>query len=290
MFYIQLENFQDSYFPKSHDFILPLTAGGKRQLINAIEKYIPNIDDINTYYEPFLGGGAVLFHLQPKKAVINDLNADLINTYEVIRDNVDELIEDLKKHKNTPEYYYEIRNWDRNSDFKNLSKIKKASRLIYLNKTCYNKLFRVNSNGEFNTPFGYYKKPNIVNEDVLRAVSKYLNENDITLLNCDFEIALKDIKPGDFVYLDPPYYPLSNTSNFTSYTFDGFSENDHVRLKKLCDQLTKKGIKFLLSNSSAPFIIELYKDYKLEFVKARRSINSNGDGRGQVKEVLVRNY
>ncbi|NLY85276.1 MAG: DNA adenine methylase [Tissierellia bacterium] len=265
-------------------------AGGKRQLIKEIEKYIPSSNEINTYYEPFLGGGAVLFHLQPKKAVVNDYNTDLMTTYEVIRDNVDELIEDLKKHKNTSEYFYEIRSWDRKPDFDKISKIKKASRLIYLNKTCFNGLFRVNSNGEFNTPFGNYKKPNIVNEKVLRAVSKYLNENDVILLNCDFENALINIKKGDFVYLDPPYYPISNSSNFTGYTLDGFSESDQVRLKELCDKLTERGIKFLLSNSSAPFILELYKDYKIEFVKARRTINSNGDGRGKIKEVLVRNY
>lgn len=265
-------------------------AGGKRQLIKEIEKYIPSSNEINTYYEPFLGGGAVLFHLQPKKAVVNDYNTDLMTTYEVIRDNVDELIEDLKKHKNTSEYFYEIRSWDWKPDFDKISKIKKASRLIYLNKTCFNGLFRVNSNGEFNTPFGNYKKPNIVNEKVLRAVSKYLNENDVILLNCDFENALINIKKGDFVYLDPPYYPISNSSNFTGYTLDGFSESDQVRLKELCDKLTERGIKFLLSNSSAPFILELYKDYKIEFVKARRTINSNGDGRGKIKEVLVRNY
>lgn len=211
-------------------------AGGKRQLIKEIEKYIPSINDIDTYYEPFLGGGAVLFHLQPKKAVVNDFNTDLISTYEVIRDNVDELIDDLKKHKNTSEYYYEVRSWDRKPDFDKLSKVKKASRLIYLNKTCFNGLFRVNSNGEFNTPFGNYKNPNIVNEDVLRAVSQYLNENDIKLLNCDFEDALEDIREGDFVYFDPPYYPISYSSNFTGYTLDGFSKDDQERLKRICNR------------------------------------------------------
>ena len=179
-------------------------AGGKRQLLKEIEKYIPELREITTYYEPFLGGAAVLFNLQPKKAVINDYNIDLINTYEIVRDNVDELIEDLRKHKNTSDYFYEIRSWDREPGFEDLSKIKKASRLIYLNKTCYNGLFRVNSNGEFNTPFGKYKNPNIVNEDVLRAVSKYLKKNDIRFLNGDFEEALKNMRKGAFVYFDPP--------------------------------------------------------------------------------------
>lgn len=265
-------------------------AGGKRQLLKDIEKYIPDSNGITTYYEPFLGGGAVLFHLKPKKAVVNDFNIDLINTYEVVRDNVEELIEDLRKHKNTSDYYYEIRSWDRKPGFDNLSKIEKASRLIYLNKTCFNGLFRVNSNGEFNTPFGRYKNPNIINEDVLRSVSKYLNDNNIRLLSGDFEDALKNIRKGAFVYLDPPYHPISSSSNFTGYTLDGFSENDQKRLKNICDKLTERGIRFLLSNSSAPLILELYQDYKIEYVNARRAINANKEGRGEIKEVLVRNY
>lgn len=265
-------------------------AGGKRQLLKEIEKYIPEQKDITTYYEPFLGGGAVLFNLLPQKAIVNDYNSDLINTYEVVRDNVEELIQDLSKHENTADYFYKIRSWDREPGFENLSKIKKASRLIYLNKTCYNGLFRVNSNGEFNTPFGKYKNPNIVNEDVIRSVSKYLNNNDIRFLNGDFEQSLKNIRKGAFVYLDPPYHPISSSSNFTGYTLDGFSENDQIRLKNLCDKLTERGIRFFLSNSSSPLILALYKDYKIEYVRARRAINSVGDGRGEIKEVLIRNY
>ncbi|MBC8589429.1 DNA adenine methylase [Paratissierella segnis] len=263
-------------------------AGGKRQLIKEIEKYFPN--KISTYYEPFLGGGAVLFYLQPKKAIINDYNADLINTYKVIMDNIEELIENLKKHKNTSEYFYYIRGLDRKPEFKNLNNIEKASRLIYLNKTCYNGLFRVNSQGEFNTPFGNYKNPNIVNEHVLRVVNKYLNENDIRILNYDFEEALKGIRKGSFVYFDPPYMPISDSSSFTGYTLDGFNIEDQIRLKNLCDNLDGKGVKFLLSNSSAPFILDLYKDYNIEFVNAKRSINSIAGGRGEIKEILVKNY
>jgi DNA adenine methylase len=257
-------------------------AGGKRQLIKEIEKYFPN--KISTYYEPFLGGGAVLFYLQPKKAIINDYNADLINTYKVIMDNIEELIENLKKHKNTSEYFYYIRGLDRKPEFKNLNNIEKASRLIYLNKTCYNGLFRVNSQGEFNTPFGNYKNPNIVNEHVLRVVNKYLNENDIRILNYDFEEALKGIRKGSFVYFDPPYMPISDSSSFTGYTLDGFNIEDQIRLKNLCDNLDGKGVKFLLSNSSAPFILDLYKDYNIEFVNAKRSINSIAGGRGEIKK------
>ena len=263
-------------------------AGGKRQLLPEISKYIPK--KITTYYEPFLGGGAVLFHLQHKKAVINDFNTELINMYNVIKYNLEELIEDLEKHKNEEEYFYYIRALDRTLEFNNLTNVQKASRIIYLNKTCYNGLFRVNSSGEFNTPFGKYKNPNIVNEITLRAVSKYLNDNDVTLLNGDFEDALKNIRKGSFVYFDPPYHPISDSSSFTGYTLDGFSKEDQERLKKLCDKLTEKGVRFLLSNSSAPFILDLYKDYKVELVNATRSINSNGAKRGEINEVLVRNY
>jgi len=265
-------------------------AGGKRQLLSEIEKYVPK-KITGTYYEPFLGGGAVLFHIRPKKAVVNDSNSELINTYEVVRDHIDELIEDLKTHKNTSEYYYNIRNLDRSPDYKKLSKVKRASRLIYLNKTCYNGLFRVNSNNEFNTPFGNYKDPNIVNEPVLRAVSEYLNSADIKFLCEDFEKAVKGIRKGSFVYFDPPYMPLSSSSSFTGYTLDGFNEKDQIRLRDLCIKLKERGIEFLLSNSTSPFILELYKDpqiFKIEYVYAKRSINSVGENRGKIKEVLIK--
>jgi len=276
--------------PKKNRLVQPFLkwAGGKRQLISEIEKYIPK--GFKTYYEPFLGGGAVLFHLQPKKAIVNDYNSELINVYNVIKNNIDDLINDLKKHKNEEEYYYKVREMDRTGEIEQLSDIEKASRIIFLNKTCYNGLFRVNSRGEFNTPFGRYKNPNIINEITLRAVSKYLNENDITFLNVDFEEALKGIRKDSFVYFDPPYYPVSDSSNFTGYTFDGFSEDDQIRLKKVCDKLTDKGVKFLLSNSSAKFITDLYADYKIVRVRASRSINSVADKRGEIDEILVMNY
>lgn len=264
-------------------------AGGKRQLLNEIEKRIPK--KMSTYYEPFLGGGAVLFHLQPKKAIVNDFNGDLINVYLTIKNNVDELVEDLKKHSIDEEYYYKVREMDRTGELEQLSPVQKASRLIYLNKTCYNGLYRVNSLGQFNTPFGKYKNPNIVNEDVLRAVSKYLNDNDVTFMTGDFETSLRGIRKGAFVYFDPPYYPLSDSSSFTGYTLGGFGKEDQIRLKNVCDKLDARGIKFLLSNSSAPFIVELYKkDYRIDFVGATRSINSVAESRGEVQEILVRNY
>ncbi|NLY43221.1 MAG: DNA adenine methylase [Clostridiaceae bacterium] len=264
-------------------------AGGKRQLLPEIQKHIPK--DFSTYYEPFLGGGAVLFHLQPSKAVVNDINEELINMYLVIRDNVEELIESLKKHKNEEEYYYTIRELDRDKEkYNQLSNVEKASRIIYLNKTCYNGLFRVNSQGQFNVPFGKYKNPDIVNEATLRAVSNYLNKAQITFKCMDFEETVKGIRKGAFVYFDPPYDPVSDTASFTGYDINGFDRKEQIRLKELCDRLDKRGVKFLLSNSATDFILNLYKDYNITIVKARRPINSKGNRRGEVDEVLVKNY
>lgn len=263
--------------------------GGKKQLLGAIEKHFPK--NIKTYYEPFFGGGAVLFHLQPKSAVINDINTELINMYQIVKDDVDSLIDNLKIHQNNEEYFYKLRELDRNKDkYAQLTKVERASRLIYLNKTCYNGLFRVNQSGEFNSPFGYYKNPNIVNEIGLKAVNDFFKKIDIQLLNEDFSVAVSTAQKGDFVYLDPPYDPISSSSSFTGYDKGGFDRNQQIRLKEVCDDLNKRGVKFLLSNSKTDFILDLYKDYKIEIVKAKRSINSKGDLRGEVDEVLVRNY
>jgi DNA adenine methylase len=266
-------------------------VGGKRQIIDEIITYVP--DSFSTYYEPFLGGGAVLFELQPKKAVVNDVNEELMNIYEVIKDNVDELIEGLKRHKikNDKAYFYEIRELDRDREQYNLlTPVERASRIIYLNKTCYNGLFRVNKSGEFNAPFGNYKNPNIVNETTLRAVSAYFNKAKIRFTCQDFEDALKWSRKGAFVYLDPPYDPVSETASFTGYDKGGFDRNEQIRLKKTCDKLNKKGIKFLLSNSATDFIMDLYQDYKIEVIQAKRAINSKADRRGNVDEVLVMNF
>lgn len=264
-------------------------AGGKRQLLPEIRKYIPK--QFGTYYEPFVGGGAVLFDLQPKKAVINDINTDLINTYRVIKDNVDELINDLEKHDNTSEYFYRIRDLDRDKEkYEKLSNIEIASRIIYLNKTCYNGLFRVNSQGQFNVPYGQYKNPNIVNEVVLRAVNHYLNNNQIEILNVDFADAVADATKNDFIYFDSPYDPVSDTSSFTGYTLHGFSRDDQIRLRDVFVELDKRGCKVLLSNSSTEFIHDLYRDYHIEIVSASRNINSVAARRGKIDEVLVMNY
>jgi DNA adenine methylase len=264
-------------------------VGGKRQILDQIKKYVPKT--ISTYYEPFIGGGAVLFALQPHKAVVNDINLELINLYEVIKTDVERLIKDLQKHNNEERYFYGIRELDRNVTLYNqLSPVQRASRMIYLNKTCYNGLFRVNKAGEFNTPFGNYRNPNIVNEITLRAVSKYFNKADLKFTRLDFEEALKGAKKGAFVYLDPPYDPVSDTASFTGYDKGGFNKAEQIRLKKVCDRLNERGIKFLLSNSATQFIKELYRDYRIEIIQAKRAVNSKADKRGEINEVLVMNF
>ncbi len=264
-------------------------VGGKRQLLLDI---IPMIDDkCSTYVEPFIGGGAVLFSMQPKKATINDYNQELINVYKMVRDNLDELLDELKVHErnNSSDYYYEIRALDREENFKKMSDVKKAARIIYLNKTCYNGLYRVNSSGQFNSPYGRYKNPNIVNEAVLKAISKYFNSNEIEILNGEYRDALKNLDKNSFVYLDPPYMPISSSSSFTGYTEGRFGYASQVELKEECDKLTRQGIRFLQSNSDCEVIRELYKDYKMKTVKAKRSINSVAKKRGEINEVLIYN-
>ena len=276
---------------KKNRLVLPIVkwVGGKRQLLEEFEKLFP--PKISSYCEPFVGGGAVLFDLQPKVAQVNDANGELIGMYEVIRDNVDELIEELEKHPNDEDHFYEVRDWDRNKrEYEQLTKVQKAARIIYLNKTCYNGLFRVNNAGEFNTPFGHYKNPNIVNVPTLRAVSLYFNTADISFTSGDYSCVLENVKKGTFVYLDPPYDPVSSTSNFTGYTKGGFGKEEQIRLRKMCDKLDQRGVKFMLSNSATEFIKEQYEKYNIVVVKAKRAINSNAEKRGQVDEVVIRNY
>ncbi|HAC62104.1 MAG TPA: DNA methyltransferase [Cyanothece sp. UBA12306] len=266
-------------------------AGGKRQLMPEIRKNMPK--NYNIYYEVFIGGGALLFNLQPSQAVINDSNKELINCYEVIRDNPEELIENLKEYKNNKTHFYRIRELDRNpQEYSKLSHVEKASRIIYLNKTCYNGLFRVNSQGQFNVPFGKYKKPDIVNETVIKAVSKYLKENEIKILNGDFARALNYAEKGDFIYLDPPYDPVSDTASFTGYDVNGFNKQEQKRLKEIVDKLHQKGAKILLSNSCTDFICDLYNNeyYRQIKISAIRSINSQGNKRGKIDEILIKNY
>ena len=262
-------------------------VGGKRQLLADI---MPLINQkCSTYVEPFVGGGAVFFELQPKKAIINDYNTELINVYKVIREFPEELIALLEKHnrENSQEYFYQLRALDRTDEYARISNIQKAARIIYLNKTCYNGLYRVNSAGQFNAPYGKYKNPNIVNAETIRAMSRYLQNPKITIKQGDYKEALKGLRKGAFVYLDPPYMPISSSSSFTGYTENGFSYAQQVALKNECDKLKAKGISFLQSNSDCAEIRELYKDYEIRTVQAKRSINSNANKRGGINEVLI---
>lgn len=264
-------------------------VGGKRQLLDDLTPLFPK--EFTSYCEPFLGGGAVLFKLQPEIAYVNDINSDLMGVYEVIRDHVEELIDALSGHPNEEAHFYRIRDWDRDREqYQQLDKVQKAARIIYLNKTCYNGLFRVNNSGEFNTPFGHYKNPNIVNAPVLTAVSDYFRQADITFSSTDYAQVLSQVDRHTFVYLDPPYDPVSGTANFTGYAKGGFDRDAQIRLRMCCDNLNSRGIKFMLSNSATDFILDQYKDYKITIVKAKRAINSNASRRGQVEEVVVRNY
>ncbi|MBE9168483.1 DNA adenine methylase [Pleurocapsales cyanobacterium LEGE 06147] len=261
-------------------------AGGKSQLLDELSKRVPA--KFSRYFEPFVGGGALFFHLQPKEAYLSDLNPEVVNTYQTIRNKIDELIADLKSHIHSSEYFYEIRNADRTKDYQKWKDVKKASRFIYLNKTCYNGLYRVNTKGQFNVPFGKYVNPKIVDEDNFYACHKVLQSAHINLgsfLHIE-EIVEKD----DFVYFDPPYAPLNQTSNFTGYSRDGFDRSMQKELKNLCDRLTEAGVRFMLSNSSAPTILELYKNYNIEFIYAARAINSNAKKRGKIAEVIVTNF
>lgn len=277
---------------KKNPLVSPILkwVGGKRQLLDSIEPLIPKC---STYYEPFLGGGAVLFCRQPAKAVINDSNQELMNVYLTIKEEPEALIKKLEEHreKNCEEYFYHVRALDRDKQgFGNLTNVERAARIIYLNKTCYNGLFRVNSSGEFNSPWGRYKNPNITNETTIQALSEYFNRADVTLKCGDYREALKGIRRGAFVYFDPPYVPISASASFTGYTAGGFGEQEQIALKEQCDALNARGIKFLLSNSACTFIEELYQDYIIEYVNAKRVINANPEKRGEIKEILVHNY
>lgn len=264
-------------------------VGGKRQLLDTLTPLMPQ--RIKTYCEPFVGGGAMWLHVQPGTAYINDINEDLIRVYQVIKTDVEALITSLSGFKNEADFFYSVRDWDRHSEkYAALSDVEKAARILYLNKTCFNGLYRVNNAGEFNSPFGNYKNPNIVNAPVLRAVSAYLNSCDIHITALDYEEVLQRIPKGAFVYLDPPYDPLSATANFTGYAKGGFSRDDQIRLRKCCDVLTDRGIKFMLSNSATDFIKDQYGDYNIITVQAKRSINSVASKRGDVEEIVVRNY
>jgi len=239
------------------------------------------------YFEPFVGGGAVFFDLMPRRAYLSDLNSELVTTYNVIKNDVESLIKSLEKHKTDKEYFLEIRA----KDPKTLEDLSVASRFIYLNRTCFNGIYRVNSSGGFNVPYGKYLNPKICDADNLRKVSESLKEVSIT--NQDYKEVIKNAKKGDYIYFDPPYDPLNKTSSFTSYTKEAFLDKQQTELRDTYIKLHKKGCFVMLSNSDTPFINELYGNItgvKISKVKAGRAINSVGSKRGKITEVLVTNY
>ncbi|BAT55101.1 DNA adenine methylase [Nostoc sp. NIES-3756] len=260
-------------------------AGGKSRLIS---QYLPHLPkNYQSYYEPFLGGGALFFYLQPNKSVLTDINSELITTYCCVRDRVEDLIALLQEHKSkhNRDYYYSVRGKTVNND------LEQAARFIYLNKTCYNGLYRVNSQGKFNVPLGKYKNPNICPEDLLRSASLALSSSDIK--QADFTAVLNFATSSeDFVFFDPPYYPISSTSYFTSYSQYSFGEKDHERLRNTCAELAIRGVKVVVCNSDCEFIKELYQEigFKIHFIEAARSINSNTKKRGMIKELLITSY
>lgn len=266
-------------------------AVGKRQIIDKLKEYVP--DEYDTYYEPFVGGGALLFELAPKKAVINDLNEELMNVYNCLcNEEKFKKMCNLLNHyeaEHSEEFYYEIRNKDKNKNaYNRLSDYTKAARTIYLNKACFNGLYRVNSKNEFNVPFGKKTKINTYEGSNLITVSNYLTMNDIKIQSVDFEESLKTAKKGDFVYIDPPYD--SDTSTFNNYTEDGFGKEEQRRLAKVYKDLDKRGVYVMLSNHNTTLINELYKDYHIHIIEAKRNINANGKKRGKVEEVIITNY
>ncbi len=260
-------------------------AGGKSQLFAQMREWFPSEFDV--YVEPFLGGGAVFFRLLPDRAILSDLNAELMNVYRTVQSDVHPLMKVLDEHelrKTDKDYYYKVREWIPET----LDPVARAARTIFLNKTCYNGLYRVNSKGQFNVPFGRYKNPQLYDEDNLLACSQALQGK--LLLAADYQHAMAYARQGDFVYLDPPYQPVSETANFTSYTKDAFTETDQKELASAFSELDRRGCKVILSNSATDYVRELYDGYEIISLKATRAISSKAETRGEIEELLIMNY
>lgn len=270
---------------------LPLLKwpGGKRRVLPELQKYIPKT--YNKYYEPFVGGGALFFNLQPSDAVISDFNGELVNFYAQVKDNHELLIEELQKTKyeNSLENFLDIRKLDRDADvFSGLTKVERAARMLFLNRTCFNGLYRVNSKNQFNVPFGKYPKPRIIDKDNLENVSKLFNQNDVSIVEGSYLAVTSEIKDGgNFVYMDPPYIPLTATSSFASYTMDGFGSDEQILLMEEAKRLDGLGNFVLLSNSDTPATRELYKDFHIKSISVNRSVGASASTRVGVGEVIV---
>lgn len=275
-------------------------AGGKSRLLPELTSRIP--EDIRIaletptasgirarskqarYFEPFSGGAALFFRLRPERARLTDTNAELIHLYQVVRDDVEALIEDLGRHRHERTYFYAVRA----QQPEELGRIERASRMMFLNRTCFNGLWRVNRRGQFNVPFGAYTNPNLCPADRLRAVSEALQ--GVELLHTDFEKAVEGAKANDFVYFDPPYVPLTKTANFTAYTGQGFGIEEQERLAQLFNTLTRRKVRCMLSNSDTPLVRELFAGHRIDGVLAPRTISRKGSAREPVGEVIVCNF
>ena len=263
-------------------------VGGKGKLRHVLGGMLPEGVELMRHVEPFVGGGALFFDRQPGRALLCDVNRDLISTYESVRDDVEGVIRALNRlaPQHGKDHYYAIR--QRYNGRTDRSKTRRAAMFIYLNKTCFNGLHRVNRKGEFNVPMGRYKNPKIVNPTALRSASAALQ--GATLKCSPFQDLLREARPGDFIYMDPPYEPLTRTANFTGYASDGFTQDDQRELRDVVRELDRRGAKVMLSNSDVPFIRDLYRGFDIQTISAARAVNSDPTKRGPVKEVVVRNY
>jgi DNA adenine methylase len=257
-------------------------AGGKGRLIPQYESHLPRY--FEAYHEPFLGGGAIFFHLLPKQAILSDINPELVNVYRCVRDAVEDLIELLLEHQrqHCKEYYYFVR------ANPSLNEIERAARLLYLNRTCFNGLYRENSQGHFNVPLGKYKDPRVCYPELLRPASEVLKTTQIDVQ--PFDAIATQVNKRDFVYFDPPYHPISATSSFTAYNRYSFHQSDQIRLRETFGKLADRGVKVMLSNSDCPFIRNLYEGFNIHTIYSSRAINSKAEKRGKITEVLVTSY
>lgn len=265
-------------------------AGGKKQLLDKLREKAPV--SFGTYYEPFIGGGAFLLDLQPSNAVINDVNEQLLNVYNQLKIDTEAIITVVDKYDAVPcdkEYYLSIREAYNKKISAHELDAECAAMMIWINKHCFNGLYRVNSKGLFNVPYNNKNGGSSISAENLRKIGHYLCEKHIEIRQGDFEVACTDIKPGDFVYFDSPYVPISETANFTDYTKDGFSLNDHKRLAELFHYLDAKGVYVMLSNHNVQLVHELYSGFNIEAVDVRRNINSDASKRVG-KEVIITNY
>lgn len=267
-------------------------AGGKRQIMDKLLQFKPK--KYKHYFEPFVGGGALLMELEPIHATINDSNKELMYVYKCLRNKrlFKKFYEICKIHEenHSEEYYYKIRDLDRKkSAYAKMTMPEKAARCVYLNKACFNGLYRVSGKGYFNVPSAKREKVKCFDEDNIQALHKYFHKRKPIILNKDFADAVITAKAGDFVYFDPPYDVVGEQS-FTSYTAGGFGRDEQTRLRDLIKTLTDKGILVMASNANTPFIQDLYKDFNIHVINAKRMINSKGDGRGDVEEVIITNY